>query len=55
MVTLFVLAYLYNSDGAILLARRLHQSFGAGMYSLVGGKVESGEAALKAVRREVLE
>ena len=39
----------------ILLLRRSHVSFGTGQYCLVGGKVEPGERALHAIRREVCE
>ena len=54
MVTLFVLAFLVVGD-QVLLARRVHAKFGDGLYSMVGGKVEQGETAKQAIRREVLE
>lgn len=54
MITLFILAYLYL-DNTVLLIRRSSQDFGRGLYSLLGGKVEQGESALRAIRREVLE
>lgn len=54
MVTLYVLAFLYD-EKKILLVRRASQTFGKGNYSLIGGKVEPKERALHAVRREVQE
>lgn len=54
MVVLYALALLCV-DNEVLLVRRLHEQFGNGQYSLVGGKVEHAERALQAVRREVLE
>jgi ADP-ribose pyrophosphatase YjhB (NUDIX family) len=54
MVDLYVLALLY-SESKILLLRRCNATFGNGLYSLVGGKVESGEHALHAIKREVFE
>lgn len=40
---------------SILLIRRCNATFGDGLYSLVGGKVEAGETTLQAIQREVLE
>lgn len=54
MISLYVLAVLYRGD-EVLLLRRVNTNFGNGLYSLVGGKVESEERALHAIRREVLE
>jgi len=54
MVNLFVVALLCVGD-KVLLIRRLNQSFGQGLYSLVGGKVEKGETARLAIKREVHE
>lgn len=54
MTDLYVLALLYKND-QILLLRRINTNFGQGLYSLVGGKVETDERALHAIRREVLE
>ena len=54
MIALYVLAFLYIGD-EVLLARRVNALFGEGLYSLVGGKVEAGETARQAIRREVLE
>lgn len=54
MGNFFVLAFLYKDDD-VLLVRRRNQEFGPGMYSLIGGKVESGETALHAIKREVQE
>lgn len=54
MVQLYVLAFLHVGD-EVLLLRRIHANFGNGLYSLVGGKVEHGETARQAIKREVLE
>lgn len=54
MVNLFVVALLSVGD-TILLMRRVNSSFGNGLYSLPGGKVEVGETALQAIKREVYE
>jgi NADH pyrophosphatase NudC (nudix superfamily) len=54
MVALFVLVLLCSGD-SILLLRRHGATFGDGQYSLVGGKVEAGETALQAIKREVQE
>lgn len=53
MVTLFVLAALKNQNNEILLLRRKGTTFGDGLYGFVGGKVEAGERALDAIKREV--
>lgn len=52
---LYVLAFLHHSNNVLLLLRSKNSSFGAGMYSLIGGKVEENERALHAIRREVYE
>ncbi len=54
MVNLFVIALLCMGDNVLLL-RRCNTGFGDGLYGLVGGKVEEGERALHAIRREVQE
>jgi 8-oxo-dGTP diphosphatase len=54
LVKLFVIALLCMGDNVLLL-RRGHVSFGNGEYCMVGGKVEQGEAALHAIKREVYE
>lgn len=54
MVNLFVITMLCKDD-TILLVRRCNTTFGSGLYSLVGGKVEAGERALHAIAREVQE
>lgn len=41
-------------NGAVLLARR-GKALGHGLWSLPGGKLEAGEAALAAAHRELLE
>lgn len=46
---------LMNEKSEVLLLRRKGASFGNGLYSLPGGKIESGETALEAVKREVQE
>jgi len=54
MVVLYVLALLCVDD-KVLLLRRSNASFGQGLYSLVGGKVENNERALHALQREIRE
>lgn len=55
MVTsLYVIAFL-SFNNKVLLIRRVNATFGDGLYSLVGGKVEPGETALQAIKREVHE
>ncbi|HZW61022.1 MAG TPA: NUDIX domain-containing protein [Candidatus Babeliales bacterium] len=54
MVTLYVLALLCK-DHEIVLLRRHNATFGNGMYSIPGGKVEENEPALHAIKREVQE
>lgn len=54
MVNLFAVAFL-TTENQVILARRHNTDFGNGLYSMVGGKVESGETARKAVQREVFE
>lgn len=55
MHELYVLAMLARGDEVLLLLRNQHRAFGAGMYTLPGGKVEDNERALRAVQREVKE
>ncbi len=54
MVNVFALGF-FVSDNQLLLVQRKNTSFGDGLYSLVGGKVEHGETVLSAVHREVKE
>jgi ADP-ribose pyrophosphatase YjhB (NUDIX family) len=54
MVDLFAITLLLKTDKT-LLVRRCNASFGNGLYSLIGGKVENGEAALHGIKREVFE
>jgi 8-oxo-dGTP diphosphatase len=54
MVNVFVLALLTVGNNVLLLCRQ-NVSFGSGMYSMAGGKVEQGETARQAIQREVLE
>jgi 8-oxo-dGTP diphosphatase len=56
VINIFVLVLLYTNNETILLLRRSpSQIFAPGLYSLVGGKVERGETALQAIKREVFE
>jgi len=50
----YVLVLLYQ-DNSILLLRRHNTSFGNGLYSLPGGKIEQGETARQAAIREAQE
>ncbi len=54
MVNLCVRAFLYAAHD-ILLFRRINTGFGDGSYSLAGGRVNAGEAALDAIVRKVNE
>jgi 8-oxo-dGTP diphosphatase len=54
MSHIFVVAFLTIGD-TVLLTHRMGSSFGSGLYGMVGGKVEAGEAALPAIQREVRE
>jgi 8-oxo-dGTP diphosphatase len=54
MVNVFVVAML-TINNQVLMVKRQNASFGDGLYSLVGGKVERGETALSAICREVRE
>ena len=54
MVNVFVLALL-TVNNQLLMVQRKNASFGDGLYSLVGGKVEQGETAKQALCREVRE
>jgi len=54
MESLFVIALLCIGNDVLLL-RRSNVTFGSGQYCLVGGKVEQGEPALLAMKREVFE
>jgi len=54
MVDLYAIVLLCIGD-TVLLVRRTNKDFGYGFYSLVGGKVEAGETARQAVKREVCE
>lgn len=52
---LYTIAVLTDEDDVLLLQRNATQTFGANLYSLVGGKVNQGETALQVVQREVIE
>ena len=54
MVALYVIALLCVGD-TVLLLRRHNTGFGDGLYSLPGGKVEQGETARQAIKREIYE
>jgi len=51
----FATLLLINEKSEILLLRRKGTSFGNGLYSLPGGKIESGETALESAEREAKE
>ncbi len=46
---------LVNTDGAVLLAQRPAGKIAAGWWEFPGGKIEAGESALQALRRELRE
>ncbi|HEV2600867.1 MAG TPA: NUDIX domain-containing protein [Candidatus Babeliales bacterium] len=54
MTTLYAVALLCVNN-EVVLVRRYNADFASGLYSMVGGKVEMGETARQAVRREVQE
>lgn len=55
MYELYVLATLVRNNEVLLLLRSHRKKYGANMYALPGGKVENGERALQAIKREVSE
>lgn len=50
-----VCAVIEDADGRVLVCRRPEGKMLAGMWEFPGGKVESGEEPMDALRREVLE
>jgi 8-oxo-dGTP diphosphatase len=54
MVHVYVIAMLTVSNTVLMVCRH-NASFGDGLYSMVGGKLEQGETALQAIHREVEE
>ena len=54
MVNVFAIALLLNGDQIVML-ERAHTNFADGMFGLPGGKVEQGETARQAVKREIQE
>ncbi len=54
VINFYVLAFLCLGN-QVLLVQRCHEAFGKGLYSMVGGKVEQGETAQEAIKREVHE
>jgi len=48
-------AVLIRSDGAVLLAQRPESKVYSGYWEFPGGKIEPGESAAEALRREILE
>lgn len=53
-VVSYSILLIMNEKSEVLLLRRKN-GFGAGLYSLPGGKIESGETALEAAKREAKE
>jgi len=51
----YAILLLINENFEILLTRRKNASFGDKLYSLPGGKIESGETAQEAAQREAKE
>lgn len=51
----FATVLLVNERSEVLLLRRKNTGFADGLYALPGGKIETGETALEAARREVKE
>jgi 8-oxo-dGTP diphosphatase len=50
-----VVAAVIERDGHFLITRRLEGTHLAGMWEFPGGKVDSGETHVEALRREILE
>lgn len=48
-------AVIYNSAGEILIARRPETAHQGGLWEFPGGKLEPGEAAVTALKRELME
>lgn len=53
-MAVYGLALLCKGD-SVLFVERINASFGNGMYSLVGGKIEAGESVLQGIVREIYE
>jgi len=51
----YVLLLLLNSQGELLLFRRINANFGNNQYCLIGGKIEAHETARQALVREAKE
>jgi 8-oxo-dGTP diphosphatase len=53
--TLVVGAVIYDTSGKIMIFQRSHHDHGGGLWEFPGGKIETGEDPITALRREVLE
>lgn len=55
MFNVYVRAFLYIENNTILLLRHCTESFGYGLYGMIGGTINSDERALDAVQRKIFE
>jgi ADP-ribose pyrophosphatase YjhB (NUDIX family) len=55
MINVYVRAFLYKDKNTVLLIRHSTESFGYGLYGMVGGNIQQGETALQAIKRKVFE
>lgn len=52
----YVVGFMFNpAENAVLLIRKTHPAWQAGKLNGVGGRIEAGESALEAMRREFAE
>lgn len=52
---LVAVGLVFNAEGKILIAKRPLHKYKGGLWEFPGGKVESGETALQALKREFME
>lgn len=55
MHTSWVAGLLFNSNGEVALIKKTHPAWQAGKLNGIGGKIDEGESAADAMRREFLE
>lgn len=55
IITKVALAYIFDAQDRVLLAKRPQSKHMGGFWEFPGGKLEQGESALQAIRREIFE